>query len=813
MDGRCATGGARPRLGALLALVVATATLARAREETRAVAGLRQPVEIVRDRWGVAHIYAQDEHDLFLAQGYNAACDRLFQLELWRRRATGTMAEIQGPRALAGDIGARLLRFRGDLDVELNHYHPRGAEIVGAFVRGINAYIEQAGRQPARLPIEFRILGIRPERWTPEVVASRRNGLYRNVIQELESAQIVGRLGPARARELLDLHPGDPRLEVDPALDLSILSDALLETYRASRAPVRFRPADVGPEFRAQGTGRRPAPVAVATAIDPPGPDSDPDAQGSNNWAIAGARTLSGGAIMANDPHRNLLLPSLRYWVHLVAPGWNVLGAGEPALPGVSVGHNDHGAWGFTIFAADQEDLYVYETDPADPTRYRYRDGWEAMRTVRETFAVKGSAPVAVDLKFTRHGPLIGEDRDHHRAYALRAAWLEPGGAPYLASLRLDQAASWSEFREACRSFHVPSENMVWADRDGHIGWQAVGLAPRRRGWSGLLPVPGDGRFEWNGFLPVLDLPHLADPPRGWIATANQDNLPAGYPFAVGYQWAEPFRFARIEEVLGSPRRFTMMDAMQLQQDELSLPARSLVPMLRGLKPGRVDTAEAIDRLLAWDLVMGKDSIPAAIDATWERHLKLAVRDLMVPGESRRLVPPRLLSTGKVLGWLMTPDGRFGADPTGGRDELLLRSMDRAVEELTRRLGPEMNAWRYGQPRLKHVWLGHPLSDAVRPELRAKLDVGPMPRGGYGRTVNNTSDNDNQTDGASFRIIADAGDWDRSVGTNAPGQSGDPDSRHYRDLFAPWAEGKYFPVFFSREKVESVAEARITLVP
>ncbi len=369
---------------------------------------------------------------------------------------------------------------------------------------------------------------------------------------------------------------------------------------------------------------------------------------------------------MANDPHRTVSLPSLRYWVHLVAPGWNVIGAGEPALPGVSVGHNEHGAWGFTIFPVDQEDLYIYETDPADPSRYRYRDGWEAMRTVRETFAIKGAAPMAVDLKFTRHGPVIWEDRDRRKACAIRSAWLEPGGAPYLASLRLDQAKSWYEFREACRSFHVPSENMVWADRDGHIGWQAVGLAPRRRGWDGLLPVPGDGRFEWDGFLPVLDLPHEADPPRGWIATANQDNLPRGYPFAVGYQWTEPFRYARIEEVLGAPRRFTLMDSMQLQQDELSLPARSLVPMLRGLKPGRVDTASALERLLDWDFVMDEDGIQPAIYATWERHLKLSVRDLLVPGEARRFVAPRTLSTAKLIGWLIAPDGRFGVDPIAG---------------------------------------------------------------------------------------------------------------------------------------------------
>ena len=528
---------------------------------------------------------------------------------------------------------------------------------------------------------------------------------------------------------------------------------------------------------------------------------------------VSGDHTQSGSAIMANDPHRSLQLPSLRYWVHLVAPGWNVIGGGEPALPGVSVGHNERGAWGFTIFPIDQEDLYVYETDPANPSRYRYGDGWEVMKTIRETIAVKGRPAVEAELKFTRHGPVLYEDPRHHRAYALRAAWLEEGTAPYLASLRIDQATSWAEFREACRSFLTPSENMVWADVDGHIGWQAVGLAPRRKNWDGLLPVPGDGRYEWEGFLPVLELPHLADPSRGWFASANQDNLPPGYPFAVGFEWTDPFRFARIEEVLGSDRRFTLTDMMQLQQDELSLPARSLVPLLRGLKPAPGRTSQAIDQLLSWNFVLIQDSVPAAIYVAWEHALKNAVWDLVVPKDARAVFPQRSLSTEKLIHWLTTPDGRFGTDPVAGRDALLLQSLDQALSELERRLGPDRNRWRYGQEAFKHIRLKHPLSDAVTAELQARLDLGPLPRGGYGHTVNSTSDDDNQATGASFRIIADTGDWDRSVGTNAPGQSGDPESPHYRDLFETWADGQYFPVSFARPKVETVTEAKTTLVP
>jgi penicillin amidase len=800
----------RPALGVLVALgLLSPFAAARGGPEELGVHGLDQPVEVLRDRWGVAHIYARNEHDLFFAQGFNAARDRLFQLELWRRQATGTAAEVLGKRALPHDIGARLLRYRGDITRELNRYHPRGAEIVGAFVAGVNAYIDRTENDPRLLPFEFKALGLRPGRWAPEVVVSRHNGLFRNVTGEVQHARLVRAAGPERARGLLNLHPGRPGLEPDPALDLGPIGEAVLGPYQASRTALRFEPGDVLPEYR----GKAPRPGRGEEAPAAKGAPGDEPAEGSNNWVVSGDRTFSRAPLLANDPHRAIQLPSLRYWVHLIAPGWDVIGAGEPALPGVSVGHNARGAWGLTIFPVDQEDLYVYETDPADPSRYKYRGAWEAMRVERERVPMKGQSGVGVELRFTRHGPVLHEDRERHLAYALRAAWLEEGAAPYLASLRVDQASSWAEFREACRHFLTPSENLVWADVDGHVGWQAVGLTPVRRGWDGLLPVPGDGRYEWEGFLPAVSLPHVADPPGGWLATANQDNLPQGYPFAVGSQWTDPFRFARIEEVLGSGRRLTLTDMTQLQHDALALPARSLVPLLRRLEPTGDRDREAAERLRSWDLVLDKDSVPAAIYVAWEKALKGAVREVVVPREARSALPARSLSTEKVIGWPTVPDGRFGTDPVAGRDALLLKALGQAVADLERRLGPDMGRWRYGQEGMKHVRLRHPLSASVRDDLRARLDLGPLPRGGYAHTVNSTSDEDNQATGASFRVIADVGDWDRSVGTNTPGQSGDPDSPHYSDLFAPWAGGAYFPAFYSRAKVESVTEARVVLLP
>jgi penicillin amidase len=514
---------------------------------------------------------------------------------------------------------------------------------------------------------------------------------------------------------------------------------------------------------------------------------------------------------MANDPHRRQRVPSLRYWAHLVAPGWNVIGGGEPALPGLSIGHNEHGAWGLTIFSIDQEDLMVYDTNPHNPNQYRYRDAWENMEIVKETIPVKNEKPVEVELKYTRHGPVISEDTENRKAYALKAAWLEIGTAPYLASLRMDQAKSWQEFREACSYSGTPSENMVWADKNGNIGWQAVGMAPLRNGWDGILPVPGDGRFEWNGYLPIKSLPHVYNPPEGHFATANQNNVPKDYPYFMGLRWADPFRFNRIEEVLNSGRKFTITDNMLLQNDELSIPARSLVPLLRHLPSNDEKTEEAIALLLDWDCVLDMHSAAAAIYIIWKRRLFERMRVYFVPEYGRKFIASLPLE--KAIGWLTAPDGRFGSHPTRARDKLMLNSLKTAVNDLTEIFGADMRKWRYGDEKFHHIKYEHVLSEAVNAEVRKKLDVGPLPRGGNGYTVNNTSNGNIQTSGASFRIIADTGDWDRSAGTNTPGQSGAPDNPHYSNLFEMWATGKYFPIFFSRKKVASVAESTTILKP
>ena len=528
---------------------------------------------------------------------------------------------------------------------------------------------------------------------------------------------------------------------------------------------------------------------------------------------VDGSRSESGYPIMANDPHRAQAAPSLRYWAHLVGPGWNVIGGGEPVLPGISIGHNEYGAWGLTVFRTDGEDLYVYETNPADPNQYRYQGRWEAMSIIQDVIPVRGGADESVELKYTRHGPVVFEDRTRNVAYAVRAAWMEVGGSPYLASLRMDQAQTWEEFREASNYSNIPGENMVWADRAGNIGWQAVGIAPVRRNWSGLVPVPGDGRYEWDGYLPIKAKPHVYNPPEGYFATANNNVTPPDYPYmdAIGYSWTDPYRWLRAVEVLGSGRRFNMTDMMSLQTDALSVPARTIVPMLAALSAADRRTEEARQRLLDWDYVLDAESVEAGIYVAWERRINTNLYDLMVPEAARphlRSVPLR-----KQIEWLTYPPGEFGTDPVAGRDALLIRSLEEAVEGLRASFGSNMSDWQYGQSGYKHVLLEHPLSSAVNEQMRERLEVGPFPRGGYGYTLLATGSGNNQTSGASFRIIVDTSDWDRTVGMNNPGQGGDPDHPHYEDLFELWATDRFHPVFFSREKIEGVTEARLLLVP
>jgi penicillin amidase len=549
---------------------------------------------------------------------------------------------------------------------ELAHYHPRGAAIVRAFVDGVNAYIAATERDPAMLPIEFKLLGTKPGRWTPDVVISRHQGLLGNVESELNFGRAVAAVGPAAVKRVAYFHPGDPDIALDSAINGALLSAPILARYAAFHSTIRFQPSDVVASARNDAAAFQRL-AAASDSLSLAARINERLDVGSNNWVVSGRLSASGSPLLANDPHRAQSAPSLRYWVHLVAPGWNVIGGGEPEIPGVSIGHNERGAWGLTIFATDGEDLYVYKTNPSNAKQYWYSGRWEPMRSIRESIPVKGANPVSVELHFTRHGPVVYEDSVNHVAYAVRAAWLEPGGAPYLASLRMDQATTWEEFRNACAYSNIPGENMIWADRSGTIGWQAVGIAPIRTHWSGLVPVPGDGRYEWKGFLPIKEKPHEMNPSRGFIATANNDLIPPGYSHmdAVGFEWTDPYRWERISEVLSAGKKLTVSDLTRLQTDYLSIPARQLIPLLSSLQASRASTESARQVLTRWNFVLDTASVAAGIYEAWFRRLNANMQRVIIPDAARPFI--RSLSTKRLTDWLSAPGVEFGPSPAATR--------------------------------------------------------------------------------------------------------------------------------------------------
>jgi penicillin amidase len=750
----------------------AKAALSRLEGEVR-LPGLKEPVEVLRDKWGIAHIYAKNTDDLFFAQGFVAAQDRLFQLDWWRRLSSGEMAELLGEEAVAADVFARLLRYRGDMKAEWASYSPDAQQIATAFTRGINACIDHMG---AKLPIEFQLLGHAPKKWQPEDVLGRMSGIYMsgNFQREITRAGLVAAVGIERARWLA---PVDPARAYAPAggLDLSGIDQRVLAGYTAATKLLQFRP-----------------------------PPSE-----SNNWVVSAARSVSGKPLLASDPHRAIALPSLRYLVHLNAPGWNVIGSGEPGLPGVAIGHNDRIAWGFTIVGTDQADVYVESTDPMNPDRYRVEDRWEPMKVVREKLLVKvkGRALLrTVELRFTRHGPVLFHDPKTNRAFALAWAGSEPGGAAYLASLAVDRATNRKEFLEAMARWTIPSLNFVYADVDGNIGWIAAARTPVRKAHDGLLPVPGrDRRFDWQGYLGVADLPQTFNPKEGFVATANHNILPPGYRHAIGYEFASPYRFQRVRHLLQSRKQWDLEGFKAIQHDDISLPGRALGRLLAKVDLGNDNLKGFARRLTGWDGKLSADSTAGPLYAAWLQELKKAMFALHVP-KALHARFASLCGVPVLLEALDSADPRwFGKDARAARDQMVRETFARAVRR-TR------DAGRWGN--VHTVTFRHPLAGLGAEHARA-FNLGPVGRPGDEFTPNNARHDDNfhQLHGATYRHLFDLADWDRGLATSAPGQSGQPGSPHYDDLLPLWSKGKYFPLAFTRKKVEEVTGHRLRLRP
>jgi penicillin amidase len=659
---------------------------------------------------------------------------------------------------------ARLVRYRGDMDAEWNSYSPDAKQIAEAFTAGINAYIDE---NRERLPIEFELLGFEPAHWEPEDTLLRVAGLLmvRNVSQEIARTEMVARLGLEKTAKFF---PTDPvvKLAPDQDLDLSGLDARVLQAYRRA--------------------------VAIPEL---------PEAEGSNNWVVSGEMSATGKPLLASDPHRPVILPSLRYLVHLNAPGWNVIGSGEPALPGVAIGHNERVGWGFTIVQYDLADLIVEKLNPENPGQYRYGDDWLDIEVERALLNVRGADPSPVRLEHSRHGPIIWKDPEGGRAVALRWAGQEPGTAGYLGSLALDQVESWDGFVEAMKAWKTPSENIIYADVDGDIGWIPAGLAPIRKTGRGLFPAPGwKPEYAWEGFRPVADLPRIHNPEQGYVVTANHNILPAGYPHDLAFDWAAPYRFERLDFVLSEGGKFSVDDFKRLQHDEVSMPARELAGLLA--ETPESEPAAARTLLTEWDSTMDKDSAAAALFEVWLQKLPAEYVGSQAPPAEQELITRNLQTPTLIAGLRGLPESQ--------RALVLHESLKDAWEETRGLLGDDPGKWRWGS--LHHITFEHPLANSEG--RREAFNLGPVERGGDSMTPNATGGPGfTQATGASYRHILDVSDWDRSVFTSTPGQSGQPGSPHYADLLPLWSRREYAPLVYSRQAVEANLGHKLTLRP
>ena len=723
--------------------------------------GLREPVEVIRDEWGIPHIYAQNDDDLFRAQGYVMAQDRLWQMEMWRRWHEGRLAEVFGPEALPYDRRSRLMMFRGPFDdSEWTSYHPDAERIFTAYAEGVNAYIEE---NRDRLPIEFALTGIVPDPWTAETVVLRWAALAvpsvrGHAINEVQLALDVARYGVDEANRRFAPDPWDD-LVVPDGLDVSLFTQEMLDAMREGDSdpfvPGRLPPLEILEPYRALVPGVR---VAQVSAREIP-------TEGSNNWVMSGERSPTGVPILANDPHRRIEMPALRYFIHLNAPGWNVIGGGEPPFVGVDAGHNERTAWGFTFAGTDMVDVFVEELNPDDPLLVRYQDSWEPLRVIEEVIDVKGQASETIQLKFSRHGPIFYEDPDNLRAYAVRSVVQEPGTAAYLGSFKMAQADTCADFFERAMFWKIPTHSLICGDADGNIALQVTGLTPDRDGWNGRLPVPGTGEYEWLGFRE--DLPREYNPERGYIVTANNNVHPPGYEgrpvFYHSTRGVETSRITRLHQILGTGEMFTIEDHMAIQHDTYSLRAERDIPAFSGWTASDPEVERARQLITEWDARMEQGSVAAGIYVHWTEAADETAQN-------------HELSAGE-------------------RQEAVERALTAAVGSLTAEFGSDRSEWRYGRIHES------PLPHAVT----AAFDLPTIERpGGFG-TVNAT--------GANFRRIVDLENPDRSVATNAPGQSAQPGSPFYGNLAERLGNGEYFPLAFARETVERHEAHRLMLQP
>ena len=753
-------------------------------------------VRIDIDAQGIPHIQAQSVEDAFFGQGYAAAWMRLWQLDINHRRLVGRLAEAFGAAFVTYDQASRLVLSRIPAQDDWQALGPQLHGIAQAWVAGINARIAEVRADPSLRPPEFELFDLDPAYWEVDDLVRIRYCGSPNVKSEFRRALLM-QMGH------LDLDALAQKLE--PAHDLRPPAGLSVEHFKPGQLDLFDKLSEPLPWAKALHPQQRVALQAVA--------EPDRSEEGSNAWVISGRHTVSGRALIANDPHLAFSIPGPRMVTHLMAPGFNVTGAGPVWRPGVQFGHNEHISFGRTDFQIDQEDLYVLELD-ASRQAYRTPEGWAAIERRQEVIAVRGGEPVTVELAWAGMGPVFFEDRQQGMALAVRAVWLMPATCVALEYVPKLFAHDWPSFRKALRSA-VWGTNYMYADAKGHIGWQAAGRVPVREKHDGLMPVPAAGGYGWTGILPLDDMPHEFDPPRGWIGTANQSPQAPNWPAngkVISFEWKPDDRYRRVEQLLREQvaQGATLQGSWQAQLDVLSLRALELQALLRqvvdaqgGLQTWPQHLAAITQGLLQWDGRLAADSAQATWYAAWWSELQQAAKEALVPAAARPLIAT--LHPHAVTGWLQqVAHGQATWSSKAGLS-LWVHTLTRAAERAAKLPGgTAATPPPWGD--LHRVDLQHALRTWLGPQWSGRVDAMGGRSGGDAGTVNArwyaAFDRPRVTGGASFRCVLEAGAWDSARAINFPGQSGDPRSPHYRDLYPRWVEGSSFPLPFTAEEVE-----------
>jgi penicillin amidase len=766
----------------LLLVILVASTFPKESGRVR-VAGLSAPVTIETDARGVPTIRAASASDALFGLGYVHARDRLWQIEYQRRIGAGRLAEILGPRLVETD---RFLRTIGFRRAAVSAWEALSAETrtsVEAYVRGLNAFLASSSARP----IEFRILRCRAEPFDAvdgilwgKLMAWDLAGNARN---EIRRSRFVEAVGQKRAAELLPPVPATPTILGDGEWRRNLpLSAARGEGQGEGRASATVLPSSL--------LSRLDRSLALAGARSP-----DDPGLGSNSWVLAGSRTTSGRPILANDPHLALRAPSVWYLARLAAPGYSVVGATLPGLPGVVIGRNDRIAWALTSLEPDVQDLFVEDVDPADPSRYRWRGEWKAFETRRETIRVRGGADVQVDVRRSVHGPIVSDVLEGAGtlgpAVALRWAALDATDRTAEALERLNRASRWPEFLEALRHFHAPPQNFLYADEDGHIGYTAAGSVPIRPRADGLLPVSGAGDDDWSGYVPFDALPRTLDPARGFLVTANNRVASDAYPYAVTGDWPESYRARRITERILAKAKLGVEDVRSIQLDRVSLQATELLPLLLDTRPTDAASRDALAKIARWNREFAPGSAAAAIYAAWYAALSRMPQDELgetpLGGLRSRFLINAFRAGSEWCDDVATPARETCAD-------FRARTLADAVSLLRSRLGSDSSRWRWED--LHRARFPHGVFDGV-PGLRRIFSL-EKKQGGDASTVNvgayRLDGSFRMTDGPSYRQIVDFADPDGLRFVHATGQSGNVFDRRYRDLLPLWRGGGYLRI-------------------